>query len=348
MRCVDGRVSPETRVLFVAAAGPRRGYGHLVRCLSFARALGVRPLLAVRGGAHVEETALALGADVVKASSPRVVRALRPDVVVVDDPIARAAARWMAAARSAGALVVSVHDLGLGCRASDVLIDGSITRNARAAGHGLALTGSRFALLDPRVAAAGHRPRGDCRGRVLIALGGGPRVRLARAIAETIAAAEPRVEVRVAGGFNAAPRPAAGKIVWLGPTRGLVEELAQASTAIVAGGVSLYEACALGVPTVGLPVVPGQVPTVRAFGSRGAVIAAPLGASPDEVAGRALSVLKDEAMRRALARRARSLVDGRGAQRAAAIVAAMTQSVANMPPRRPTPRGVDRQKGGRR
>ena len=29
----------DARVLFVAAAGPRRGYGHLVRCISFARAL---------------------------------------------------------------------------------------------------------------------------------------------------------------------------------------------------------------------------------------------------------------------------------------------------------------------
>ena len=47
----------DARVLFVAAAGPRRGYGHLVRCVSFARALGVRPLLAVRGSRRVVDTA---------------------------------------------------------------------------------------------------------------------------------------------------------------------------------------------------------------------------------------------------------------------------------------------------
>ena len=40
----------DLRILFRAAAGPRRGFGHLVRCRSLARALGVRPLVALRGG----------------------------------------------------------------------------------------------------------------------------------------------------------------------------------------------------------------------------------------------------------------------------------------------------------
>ena len=40
----------DLRILFRAPAGPRRGFGHLVRCRSLARALGVRPLIALRGG----------------------------------------------------------------------------------------------------------------------------------------------------------------------------------------------------------------------------------------------------------------------------------------------------------
>src|SRR5687767_7184082 len=141
----------DAKVLFVAAAGPRRGYGHLVRCVSFARALGVRPLLAIRGSQKVKEAALAFGADVLPDASPRVIRALRPDIVIVDDPVATAARRWMAAARRAGALVVSVHDLGIGCRESDLVIDGSITRTKRGRRGSRSLVGSRFALLDPRV-----------------------------------------------------------------------------------------------------------------------------------------------------------------------------------------------------
>lgn len=100
----------DARVLFVAAAGPRRGFGHLVRCVSFARALGVRPLVAVSGNMAAAEAALALGADVIVDASPLVVNSLRPDVVIVDDPIPMQARRWVDAARRVNALTVSVHD----------------------------------------------------------------------------------------------------------------------------------------------------------------------------------------------------------------------------------------------
>lgn len=319
----------EAKVIFVAAAGPRRGYGHLVRCVSFARALGVRPLIAIRGSRRVVETALAFGADVVAKATPRVVRALRPDVVVVDDPIAASARRWITAARRAGALVVSVHDLGLGCRESDVVIDGSVTRAGRGRRGSTSLSGTKFALLDPRIQDAARARRVAQHRRVVIALGGGPRVRLAGAIAEAIVAVEPNTEVRIAGGFAVRPRSASSKVVWIGASRGLAAELAEASAAVVGGGVSLYEACALGVPTVGLPVVAGQVPTVRAFGRRGAVIPASFGASAKDVADRTVSLLNDPARQRMLARRSRRLVDGHGASRAAATVIAMSQARAD-------------------
>src|SRR5688500_384916 len=213
-------ISCDARVLLAAAAGPRRGYGHLVRCVSFARALGVRPLIAVRGKRRVIDAALSLGADVVAEATPSVVGALRPDVVIVDDPIASRARPWIVAARRAGALVVTVHDLGIGCVESDLAIDGSVTRPKRLGSARAALTGSRHAVLDPRLSdtpaarpAEGHR--------VVIALGGGPRLRLAGAIAEAIVAAEPHAEVRIASGFVVAPRPASSNVVWIGASRGL-------------------------------------------------------------------------------------------------------------------------------
>src|SRR5262245_16563847 len=122
----------DLRILFRAPAGPRRGFGHLVRCRSLARALGVRPLVALRGGTDVAGAALGLGCDVVQGSAMRLLRSLQPDVLVVDDPIAADARRWIAAGRRAGCLVVSVHDLGLGCLDADLVIDGSVTKNAQA------------------------------------------------------------------------------------------------------------------------------------------------------------------------------------------------------------------------
>ena len=323
-------ISCDARVLFAAAAGPRRGFGHLVRGVSFARALGVRPLLAVRGNRRVIDAALALGADVVADATPRVVGALRPDVVIVDDPIASHARSWIAAARRAGALVVTVHDLGSGCLDSDLVIDGSVSRAKRLAGARAALTGSRHAVLDPRLTDSPARSvtgKGAAAGkRVVIALGGGPRLRLAGAIADAIVAAEPNAEVRIASGFVVAPRPASSNVVWIGASRGLAAELSHASVAVVGGGVSLYEACALGVPTVGVPVVAAQVPTVRAFARRGAILSAPFGASAASIADRAVSLLNSRSRRRSLAARGRTLVDGRGARRAAAAVVALSHA----------------------
>ena len=310
----------DLRILFRAPAGPRRGFGHLVRCRSLARALGVRPLVALRGGAAVNEAALALGCDVVHGGPTRLLRSLAPDVLVVDDPVTADARRWMAAGRRAGCLVVSVHDLGLGCLDADLVIDGSVTKNARAS-RGTTLAGPRFALLDPSLL-----DEDEVRDpySVLVALGGGPRAELALDIAEAIVDAVPRATVRVAGGFVSTPARVREQITWVGPSRSLHHELARAGVAVVGGGVSLYEACAHGTPAVGVPVVAAQRPTVAAFVKRGAARGPWRGeVSAKDVAEECVSLLSDAAMRRRLSRMGRRLIDGRGAFRAAAAVKRM-------------------------
>jgi spore coat polysaccharide biosynthesis predicted glycosyltransferase SpsG len=310
----------DLRVLFRAPAGPRRGFGHLIRCRSLARALGVRPLVALRGSTQVEESALVLGCDIVRGGT-RLLQSLDPDVLVVDDPIAADARRWIAAGRRAGCLVVSVHDLGLGCLDADLVIDGSVTMNARAA-SGRTLAGPQYALLDPSLADAE-----DARDpfSVLVALGGGPRAELALDIAEAIVEADPRARVRIAGGFMGGGGNARRRITWVGPKRSLHAEMTRATVAVVGGGVSLYEACAHGTPAVGVPVVAAQRPTVAAFVARGAARGVARGAvSPARVAAECVSLLSDAVMRRHLARMGRTLIDGRGAFRAAAVVREMS------------------------
>ena len=336
----------DLRALFCAAAGARRGYGHLVRSLSFARALGVRPLIAVRGTQQARDVALGLGADVVAAHATRAIRALRPDVVVVDDPSTPHSQRRIDAARRVGALVVTIHDLGLGCAEGDVVIDGSAASPVSARPGRVSLVGTKFAILGEQYS----RPRGPVgralsgspggphkarptilkKRQVLIALGGGPHVKTAEAIARAIVAADPRARVRIAGGFVARPRKVAPRVTWVAPRRGLAPELAGADVAVVGGGVSLYEACAMGVPAVALPVVGGQVPTVRAFAKRGAAIGLDRvgfdgGAGVRAAAAQAVALLNSPHQRAALARRSTRLVDGQGASRAAAAVAALSQ-----------------------
>jgi spore coat polysaccharide biosynthesis predicted glycosyltransferase SpsG len=369
---------PEMRVLFAAPAGAKRGFGHLVRCRSLARALGVRPLVAVRGPQGTVDVALRLGCDVVIGTPARLIRSLRPDVVIVDDPIEMPASRWISTARAAGAVVVSIHDLGLGCLDADLLIDGSVVRSRALQNRkrstpkhegakstkvytktNVDLIGPAFAILDPdtlggqnarrsvpaalrrrksrSAASSGERSRREASGlpsvpAVVISLGGGPRAKLACAIAVEIARRAPDVDVRIVGGFVSA-RPPRGlartlprNVTWLAGATNLSRELTRADVAIVGGGVSLYEACALGTPAVAVPVVAAQRPTVAGFVAEGAALGSAHGTvAPRHVAANALAALRQPRLRRRLTRAARRLVDGRGAVRAARVIARLLE-----------------------
>jgi len=348
--------SADLRVLFRAPAGPRRGFGHLVRCRSLARALGVRPLIAIRGGQRARAAARALGCDVIDGAPAVVIARVAPHVVVVDDPIASDARRWIRCARRAGCPVVTVHDLGIGAREGDLVVDGSIVdvsrggprssavrrggprRGPPAAGEPFQgsplrtsgrtlLSGPRFALLDPAFASplrAVRRPRAP---RVLIALGGGPRALLGYAIATAVLRELPWACVRIAGGFAVASASDRNRIVWTGPLNGLAGELAACDVAVVGGGVSLYEACARGVAAVGVPVVVPQRPTVRGFVAAGAALGDATSApAAERVARDVVRLLRQPALRTALAGQGRKLVDGRGAARVAEAIRRLSRS----------------------
>ena len=312
-------VSSDLRVLFRAPVGPRRGFGHLVRCRSLARALGVTPLISIRGGDRARSAARALGFTVVPGSAAAALARVAPDVVVVDDPIASDARRWIASARTAGCRVVTVHDLGLGAQDGDLVVDGSVVRAAT--GHRTrVLRGPRFAILDPAFASMRRAPRRELTPRVLIALGGGPRAALAYAIACDVRHQMPWARIRIAGGFAPATPADRGRIEWTGPLDGLAAELSACDVAVVGGGVSLYEACARGVAAVAVPVVVPQRPTVRGFvtlhaarGTWGAVDA-------DGVAREVVHLLRRPELRTLMSARGRRLVDGRGAIRVADAV----------------------------
>ena len=149
--------SPDLRVLFRAPAGPRRGFGHLLRCRSLARALGVPPMVALRGTPATRLAAKRLGVTVIPGDPARALRTVRPHVVVVDDPIARQGARWIGLARDQKVPVIGLHDLGLGCLEADLVVDGSVvTRVPR--GPRQVRTGLRCAVLDPAFARLAPRP----------------------------------------------------------------------------------------------------------------------------------------------------------------------------------------------
>jgi spore coat polysaccharide biosynthesis predicted glycosyltransferase SpsG len=311
--------SHDLRVLFRAAAGPRLGFGHLVRCRSLARALGVEALVSLRGNARTLDAARRLGLTVVPDG-------VRPDadILVVDDPSAAHAARWVRRARRAHLPVATVHDLGLGYVRSDLGIDASVRPHRAMRGQAGHLCGPSYAILDPQIEQWRDRRRDVVEpDRVLIALGGGGQV-LAQAanLAQAIAMRHPGLHIRVAAGFaggGALPPLTAGQ--WIVVRDGLAEELARCGVALLAGGVSLYEACALGVPGVAVALTPAQGLTIRAVAGAGAVLDGGRAGRQRATAGRVaalLGLLLDRGRtRRRLSAAGRALVDGRGASRVA-------------------------------
>jgi spore coat polysaccharide biosynthesis predicted glycosyltransferase SpsG len=288
-------------VLFAVAAGPRVGFGHLLRARSLARALGVPPVVALRGTAATRRRAIDLGLRPAE-------RGFVPDVIVVDDPVTAEVRRWVRRARAARVPVASVHDLGLSTAVSDLIVDGTVAPGRRVNGRVATVRGPAFMILDPMIPQVRARRVRPERRRIFVALGGGRTAAATTAVARAVESALADVDVRTASGFSGARR---------GPD-GLAQELARAQVAVVSGGVTLYEACALGVPAVAVAVTPNQRITIRAMARSGAVIDA--SGSRRKIIAEVARLLEDPRARRELSRAGKQLVDGRGAFRVAAAI----------------------------
>jgi spore coat polysaccharide biosynthesis predicted glycosyltransferase SpsG len=338
-------------VLFRVAGGHRLGFGHIVRAMSLANTLGVPPWLSVRGTERARRVARQLGAQLDERSLEELLTAGEQTgetrLVVIDDPNRHTAERALALARKHHAAVASVHDLGIAPIASDLAIDGSIVSLRRHWPSAQALLGSRYAVLDAEIArlrayrtarvdtASAHptpsMPFIDEQPRVVISLGGGKRAGLSWRLGRELAIGLPDVQVIVAAGFGSGRGPHGRKDAHGGLMRNLRPlrapeelrlELARATVAIVAGGVTLYEAAALGVPAVALAVVPAQRPTIAGFVRVGAASAA--GDASVDAAGvigcvmrRVSRLLADARARELMTVAACAAVDGRGSQRVA-------------------------------
>lgn len=322
---MSGRASMPPACLFRVAAGPRLGFGHLMRARALAQGLGVRPVVSLRGGQEARRAATASGWTVVNGTDALRRRA----VVVVDDPHAGHRRAWVDRARRLGAFVVSVHDGGR-APGADLVVSGNLGV-ARPRARGDVLSGVQFYLLDRRLADARRRRRRAARAldrpRVLVALGGGRHVRaLARPLVDEIHRRCPHASIAVAAGFTSGHRPPLRHARWLSVRTGLWRVLARCDAAVVAGGVTLYEACALGVPAVGLAVVRRQRPAIRAFARRFALLDGGGGRRADLDLARAAQavarLLDDAALRAATTARSRDLVDGQGSRRVAAHIRA--------------------------
>jgi hypothetical protein len=336
-----------TEVAFRVAASPRIGFGHLVRAIHLADALGVPARLSIRGTDDASETARRLGVTLL----PAVLRAVvEPGLglLVIDDPSGTAARPWLQAARRAGVPVASIHDVGVAPLASDLAIDGSLDAR-RVGGLGRDVRACRlgpaFAVLSPAVArGARSRPAGGAPPTVVIGLGGGRHAKAGLGVARHLRqnldsqSGLSRVQVLLSLGLDQAGLSLGRGLpegVDLIPPSHFRAALARATVAVVAGGTTLYEACALGTPVVAVPVVPGQATTIRRFVRAGLAVVPGTGRTAGvgsdrwsrAAAGAALDLLADTRRQRDLSRRGRQAIDGRGAERVADAIGRLLRAM---------------------
>ena len=102
--------------------------------------------------------------------------------------------------------------------------------------------------------------------------------------------------------------------------------LAGADVAVVAMGVTVYEALACGVPTVVVCRTSGDVAHARALAARGALVNLGQHWNEEKIGAAVTELLATPARATALGEAGRALVDGRGAERVAERLAALVES----------------------
>ena len=338
-------------VLFRVDAGDGSGLGHLSRCLALAAALaelGSRPVFLVPDQAEVFTRVRARGFEALgfppaELGTPADLNgtaetALRLGcrTVVVDSY--HVDESYLTALGETGAAVVAIDDLARHALPCRLVVNGGaaaerLPYRSSAAGTQF-LLGPRYVLLRPEFWDIAARPAGDAVGSVLVTAGGSDPHDLLPSLLDLLDGLPGEFAVTaVVGPFSrqaaraeATARRAQRRIAIVHAPDSLCELMVKADVAVSAAGQTLYELVRLGVPTVAFGLVENQRPNLEALAAAGAVRTAGWAGEAGfatSVGGAAAELIADAAARRALAGAAKSLLDGQGARRVAAAIAAL-------------------------
>lgn len=317
-------------VLFVCDAGAGVGGGHVMRCLTLARALD------------------SLGGRCAFLRTPETVDILArfaPDMPLVDDgegarlvmvdsyrmPPAREAA-W----RDGGRRLAVIDDLARP-HDCDLVLDPSFGRRAEDYQASTVLAGPDYALV--RSEFAGRRAAALARraapvGRLLVSLGLTDVGGITGRVTAALLAGHPALTLDVVVGAGAPSLPAleplaaAGRIALHVDTADMAGLIARADVCVGAGGSSVWERACLGLPTVTLILADNQRDMAMALEAAGVTLALDarwpgLERALTDKVGRLVS---DAALRAGLSARSAALCDGLGADRAARSLLALARA----------------------
>lgn len=322
-----------TRILFVCAAGPSVGGGHVMRSLTLARALEAR------GATCAFLVSPEVAPEVAKlldAFAPDMARAKTDDGfdALVFDSYALTADDHRAVAKGRPTLVID--DLADRPLAADLVLDSGPARTARdydrlvpptarlLLGPGYAPVRPTFAAL--REAALARRAQRPPVSRILVSLGltdvGGITGRVVDLLRPIVGAVT--LDIVLGGGAPSLPglRALAADDPRLTPhvdTQHMPELILAADLAIGAGGSTTWERCVLALPALTLILADNQVAAARALEAAGVTTCLAVEA-PDFDAtfvDAARTLLADADKRAALSLASAAVCDGMGADRTA-------------------------------
>jgi UDP-2,4-diacetamido-2,4,6-trideoxy-beta-L-altropyranose hydrolase len=348
-------MSDAPRILFLADAGPDVGGGHVMRCLTLARALTGRgaecafvesraaaPILRRFGWPAQTLLAMADARDLPALidSAEEFANRLQVDAVVID----HYGADWTQESRLSlgGRKLVVIDDLADRRHACDLLIDAGYGRRREhydglvAAGCAV-LVGPTHALVRPEFGAArqralGRRAKHGPVRRALVALGltdvQGVTARVVSALSDVLG--EVRLDIVLGDGAKSLAVLREGALtdrrlhLWV-DTAEMASLMADADIAIGAGGSSVWERATVGLPGAALILADNQRGMIEHLAGAGFTLAVDV-AAPDfdsrlRTAWGALVADREERWR--LAQSSAELCDGHGAERAADAILAM-------------------------
>ena len=268
-----------TRILFICAAGPRVGGGHVMRSLTLARALEARgATCAFQTTPDVAKVLDAFAVGMARAKTDDGFDALVFDSYALDAEDHRALAK--------GRPSLIIDDLADRPLAADIVVDSGPARVAQDyAGlippETRLLLGPAYAPVRPAFAAlrdealARRAEKGSVR-RILVSLGltdvGGITGKVAALLAPI--AGEAQLDIVLGGGapsLSALWALAAGnpRVQLHIDTQHMPQLTLEADLAIGAGGSTTWERCVLGLPTLTLVLADNQVAAARALEAAG-------------------------------------------------------------------------------
>ena len=339
--------SPEdsaARIALRTTAGKGIGFGHLRRCVTLANAVRAVAPASVEFWIDGPPDAVAFcersgfTARAIVAGAANTLDLLRrppaPGILLVDDYGVDEAS--FTAWRPHVAALVVVDDLADRFLDADLVINsGPSARELvyRTAGRCQMLLGSEYALLRPTFQGWPARPVSDAVSRVLVTLGGSDPSGFTEPVVLAVRRALPAASIDVLvgplfghmPGLDALAASDAGRVRLHKGVDDPAPFMAEAEIAVSGGGQTLYELAAMGLPTVAIGLASNQEGNLSALALAPTLLRAPApdpatpGAWPALI-GAVRALATDRQLRQRMGSAGRELIDGRGANRAAAAI----------------------------